>query len=180
MTQYPPRLLTLVTPPEYEPVTLAEAKLFLRVDGNEEDSLIADLITAARQKAEGWLRRSLLTQSWQLQQAYLPGQRIKLALGPIQEIESVSVTSFGQITSLTELQYEYIPESQELEIDSGLDADRITVIYSCGYADANKVPAPIRQGLLHALSHYYHHREASEGLSAEARRLLSDFREMRV
>lgn len=180
MTCYPPRLLTLVTPPEYEIITLAEAKLFLRVDGNEEDSLISDLITAAREKSEAWLRRSLLTQRWQLQQAFVPAQRVKLPLGPIQEIESVSTTRLGQTTTLTSLQYRYFPESQELEIDAGMDADRVTVTYISGYTDASKIPAAIRQGVLHTLSHYYHQRESAADLSAEAKRLMGDYREMRL
>lgn len=180
MTQYPPRLLTLVTPPEYEPLTLAEAKLFLRVDGSDEDRLILDLIVAARTKAEAWLRRSLLTQVWRLQQSYVPGLAIKLPLGPVQEVESVSVTRLGALTALTEEQYDYAPESQALTFEAGMDADRVTVTYACGYTDATKIPAPIRQALLHAVAHDYHHREAGGDLPAEARRILADYRELRV
>jgi len=44
--------LQLVTPPVDEPVTLAEAKLHLRVDFDEDDALILALISAARQAAE--------------------------------------------------------------------------------------------------------------------------------
>ncbi|MDG1286684.1 MAG: phage head closure protein [Rickettsiales bacterium] len=39
MTNYPPRRAVLVTPPASEPLTLAEIKLFLRVDGDVEDTL---------------------------------------------------------------------------------------------------------------------------------------------
>lgn len=40
-------------------ISLEEAKLYLRVDGNEEDTLITNFITAAEEICEGILRFSL-------------------------------------------------------------------------------------------------------------------------
>ena len=59
-----------MTPPTAEPVTLAEAKLHLRVDGTDEDTLITMLISSARTHAENVCRRSFMTQTWCL---YLDG-----------------------------------------------------------------------------------------------------------
>jgi hypothetical protein len=47
-----PRGLQLLTPPTAEPVTLAEAKLHMRVDIPDDDGLIQGLIVAARQYIE--------------------------------------------------------------------------------------------------------------------------------
>lgn len=47
-------------------MTLDEAKNHLRVDLNDDDSLITLLITTARQKAEAFTRRSFITQTWEL------------------------------------------------------------------------------------------------------------------
>lgn len=180
MTQYPPRLLTLVTPPEYEPLTLAEAKLFLRVDGSEEDTLISHLIAAAREKAEGWMRRSLLTQTWKLQQQYIAGQRIKLPLGVVQSIETVQAIRLGEAITIDEEGYDFYPESSEIAVEVGMDADRITVEYVAGYNDIGQIPAAIKQAILHIVAHYYHARETAEDMPAEAKRMLNDFREMRL
>ena len=53
----------IVTPPSVEPVTLAEAKLHLRVSITDDDALISSLITAARSVCETRLRRALCTQT---------------------------------------------------------------------------------------------------------------------
>ena len=58
--------LALVTAPASEPVTLVEAKAWARIDGDDEDDLITGLITSARQAAEEYLRRSLISQTWKL------------------------------------------------------------------------------------------------------------------
>ncbi|NIQ97610.1 MAG: hypothetical protein GWN87_28135 [Desulfuromonadales bacterium] len=56
----------LKTGPASEPVTLAEAKRYLKVTDTDDDDLINAMITGLREKAEGWLRRALITQTWTL------------------------------------------------------------------------------------------------------------------
>ena len=56
--------LFLVTGPATEPLTLAEAKSWLRVDGTTEDGLIQSLITSARLAVEAATNRLLIAQQW--------------------------------------------------------------------------------------------------------------------
>jgi uncharacterized phiE125 gp8 family phage protein len=58
--------LRLTQAPAVEPVTLAEAKLHLRVDDSTEDTLITMLISASRAHAENVCRRAFVTQKWLL------------------------------------------------------------------------------------------------------------------
>ncbi|MEQ1619683.1 MAG: head-tail connector protein, partial [Terricaulis sp.] len=53
--------ITILTPPASEPITLAEAKLFLRIDQTAEDPLITTLIAAAREAVEVACGRALIT-----------------------------------------------------------------------------------------------------------------------
>lgn len=65
--------LTLVTGPIAEPVTLAEVKLWARIDVAADDDLITALITAARRLLEQQYGRALLTQTWTLSLDEFPG-----------------------------------------------------------------------------------------------------------
>ena len=51
-------------PPSIEPVDLAYAKTFLRVDGTDEDALIASLIGMAREQVETMIGRTLIQRSY--------------------------------------------------------------------------------------------------------------------
>jgi hypothetical protein len=96
--------IQLVTPPAEEPVTLIEAKLHLRVDFDDDDTLIASLITAARQAAETLTGRQFITARWKQvldcfpgpslmgvpagQTFTLPGHAILLSKAPVQSVVS--------------------------------------------------------------------------------------------
>ncbi|UEM08069.1 head-tail connector protein (plasmid) [Skermanella rosea] len=53
----------VVTPPAVEPVTLEEAKLFLRLDGDDEDLMIQEMIVACREMAEQHTRRAFIART---------------------------------------------------------------------------------------------------------------------
>jgi len=108
--------LQLVTPPAQEPVSLAEAKQHLRVDGGDDDLLIGSLITAARQAAETKTGRQLITARWKLvldafpgsslmQSATgasfsLPGHAILLAKCPVQAVVSIEYLDMNGATQV--------------------------------------------------------------------------------
>ncbi len=66
--------IKLRSAPASEPVTLVEAKLHLRVDFADDDTLITMLIGAAREQAEALCNRALVTQSWDLYLDAFPRQ----------------------------------------------------------------------------------------------------------
>lgn len=114
-----------------EPVTLAEAKLHMRVDYPEDDSLIASLITAARLRAEVLLRQTLLLTTYDLYldafpcggggyyyrtirqmgpgPGWLPtggGGIIPLAMGPVNSVTSVKYVDIsGTLQTLSAATY---------------------------------------------------------------------------
>jgi hypothetical protein len=56
-----PYKLELVTPPATQPISLSEAKLYLRVDNNDEDAEITEMITA-----ENFCGIKFISQHWHL------------------------------------------------------------------------------------------------------------------
>lgn len=52
--------------PALEPVTLNEAKDFLRVNGDDDDALISELIVAARRAGEDFTRRTFIATTYKL------------------------------------------------------------------------------------------------------------------
>lgn len=85
--------LKLITPPVAEPLDLATAKLHLRVDQDDENTLITNLITTAREQVEHHTRRALVTQTWELILFNWPSkQYIELPLPPLQ---SASIKYYG-------------------------------------------------------------------------------------
>ena len=69
-------LVRVVTPPDTEPVAIDEQRDFMRVDGNYDDAVIGGLIATAREMAEFYLRRSLITRTLRAFLESFPGQGV--------------------------------------------------------------------------------------------------------
>lgn len=176
-------LLERIEAPASEPLTLEETKLYLRVDSDVEDSLIEDLIVAARMAAEQFLRQSLMMQSWKLAyDDYLP-EFVRLPMGPVTGVESVTVISRTGDEQVITDNYYYLNAARDMLIlDSVLFGHRVEVMYDTGYGDAADVPSPIRGGLLAHIAAMYDLRgeHAPHPLPDQAVRLYMPFREIRL
>lgn len=81
-----------LAPPLTEPVTLAEARQFLRLDQHDEDELLATLITAARLMIEAAAGRCLIEQPWRIVLDRWPASgEIRLPLSPIARVQEARV-----------------------------------------------------------------------------------------
>src|SRR5512139_1421702 len=79
----------LITAPTSEPVTLAEAKLQCRVDISTDDTLIGNLITAAREWCEAHDWRVYMPQTWELYLDDWPTlSTVEIPKPPLQSITS--------------------------------------------------------------------------------------------
>ena len=82
----------LIAGPAVEPLTLAEMRLYLRLDDSAEDDLVAALIKAARLLVEGACGRQLIAQTWRLAlNRWPPGRAVLLPLSPLLSVARVRV-----------------------------------------------------------------------------------------
>ncbi len=92
-------MLSLVTAPATEPLSLEEAKLHLRVTTDDEDGLIQSLIQTAREYVEQFTGRALLTQTWDLKlNSFGCEQALRLPKAPLQSVTSITYIDTGGTT----------------------------------------------------------------------------------
>lgn len=174
-------LLTRTVAPATEPVTLAEAKLYLRVDSSNEDALISDLIVAARMSAESYLKSSLITQSWKLvYNDYVDG-RLALPMPPVASITSVTIVARNGSSQVFSSNNYYLNAAKtKLVFDTPAIGFAIEILYSAGYGNAAQVPQPIKYGILAHIAAMYDERGliGQAEIPAQVSALYSPFREV--
>ncbi len=147
--EYQERLLTEASLPAEEPLTLAEAKLYLRVDHDEEDAAITQMIVAARQAAEHYLKRTLVSRQWKLIYACTLPMHVRLPMGPVTSVASMSVVDEDDVSATVDEELYALNASRtQLCISQAITGYRIEIIYTAGYGNAASVPASIKQGML--------------------------------
>lgn len=135
----------LVTPPAMLPVSLEEAKLHLKVEGDEENTLITGLLQAAVSHLDGWtgiLGRCLVEQTWRVSvDAFC--REIPLLLAPIIEVASVTWRNAdGQLSTVSDDEY-------LLEVDAGGNTSvrfRNSYAFPTGLYEAGAVSVTFKAG----------------------------------
>lgn len=165
--------LILVTGPTAEPVTLAEAKLHLRVDIDDDDDLIEALVAAAREYVERLCRPqvALISQTWKLVLDATPGDTVTLRPYPLQSVSSIKTTSDAGVEatySSSGYQVDTVSEPGRVRLKSGYSWPSTTlqalngfeVSFVAGFGDdPSDVPQQIRQAVLLLIGHWYENRE---------------------
>ena len=184
--------LKLKTAPTVEPVTLEEAKLHLKVDSADDNTLITALITTVRQLAERETKRAFITQIWQMYLDYAPAE-IRIPKPPLQSVVAITVLDEdGAETVVDDTTYdvdasENSPGRIRLKSGSSWPDHRgfasFIIELKAGYGDAaTDVPEALKQGLFVLMGHMYENRGAEGTVKArvhaleEARILFAPFK----
>lgn len=163
-------MIKVIVFPVTEPITLAETKLFCRIDGSVDDDLVTSLIIAARMYFEGQTDLRLVTQEIQDDRENFPDGYFYLE-GPVQlidKIEYIDENGDWQEWDLSEVQSDLISNPARFypadtysypSVLEGLGS--VSVTYVAGYGDAAAVPEIIKQSLKMMVSHWFNQRETS-------------------
>lgn len=165
--------LKRITPPDVEPVTLAEAKEQCLIVISDDDDKIARLITEAREAAEQFTRRAFVAQVWEAGYSCFPQQQFELAKAPLLAVISIKYTDdSGVEQTLPATDYTVDDFSEPALVIRPLSVSwpvltergtRVRVRFMAGYPmgegspsdDTENVPTPIRQAIkLHVREMY--------------------------
>ena len=169
--------VTRATGPAVEPLTVAEAKLHLRVDISDDDTYIGTLITAAREWVENYLDRTLITTQLILRAAEFPTEELELARPPMATAGTATAvvitytladtTTATLSTALYRVDRTTTPGNVAPVINGTWpsdvieDANAVAVTYWAGYGPTSaSVPATIRHAMLMLIGHWYDRRSA--------------------
>ena len=184
MTYCPPILtLTQTVAPAKEPITLPEAKEQVRVDINDTayDTDLAAFIAAARNAAEGYLNRQLITGTYTMTFEDFPSLRgpVSIPRPPVQSITSIAyIDGAGASQTLASSSYKlvigsaggYVIPDYQLEwpdIYNHELAENVTVTFVAGYGDdPSDVPETIRQAIRLLVADLFENREMQNAGSA--------------
>jgi uncharacterized phiE125 gp8 family phage protein len=175
--------------PTVEPITVAEAKIHLKVDGSDEDAYIRALIEAARTWVERHIDAALMPQTIEESWDCLPtdsAEKIMLRVWPVREIISVVyIDSVGVPATWLPINYVVNPRTVPVELAAAAgktwptvrdQAGAVVITYLAGHASAAQVPAPIKQAILLIVGELYEKREDSiKQLPTASERLLMTY-----
>lgn len=181
----------LISPPAIEPVSLAETRLWLRVDDASQDQLITSLITGARQTVEKLTRTVMITQGWRLiADDWPPGWIVDIPIAPLRMLDAIRIYDaqnvaqtlpaggWSQHTGVlsSRILFAQSPPQPEREI-AGIEID-----LTAGYGDApGDVPQPLRQAMLMLVAQAYENRGDANSTAGETvEHLIAPYRRMRL
>lgn len=182
------RHLKLITAPSVEPLTTTEAKDFARIGTTADDTLVDNLVKAARLQVEHYLGRSLVNTVWDLfiDAAPQPADRrsftsdvypvyglpaiVELSRSPVSAVASVNVTNDAGTESAVATTVYYTDLNREparviLKEDQSWPDHRdhgssMRIRYTAGYGSAaSDIPEAIRVAIRQLVATYYEHRE---------------------
>lgn len=190
--------INVTAQPGEEPVTVAEAKAHLNIPSatTDHDTYITNLVKAARQRAERFLNRAIVTQTIEYTVDEWPDEFI-LPRAPVQSITSVTyVDSDGNTQSFTDYQSDLTNQAMPMvkpAYNSSWPSARnqyssIKVTYVAGYGGGDSpstlssIPEPIRQAILLMVGTMFEYREEAvvgasvDDMPVTAENLLAPYR----
>lgn len=110
-----------MAPPAAEPVTTAEVKTYLRIDGDDFGQL-EGLIKSAREAAEKFQERAFIHQTWDLVLDKFPTMPLKIPRPPLVSVESVKYIDYKGV--------ERTWDSENYVVDVDSEPGRIALAYN--------------------------------------------------
>lgn len=178
--------MQLITEPVLEPVTLDDAKLFLRLDTADDDPVVITMAVASRRLVEQATRNCLLQQTWRFGFDGWPvcGQ-VRLPLAPLMSLTAVTVldaTGVRQPQALSNFSINGSGGASTIQVNGkppipAASTGGIQIDAMLGYGtSALAVPQPLRMAVLLILNRLYEMRGLDDSsIPAAAQALIAPY-----
>lgn len=173
------------TCPSGGPVTVAEAKTFLRVDTAADDDLIERLLEAATAWAETFTGRKFLTAACTRKGDAFDAAVIHLPWAPLVAVAAITyVDCAGTVQPLADTEYLVDTQAEPGRITPAWgktwpvprsQPNAVVITYTAGYGTADQVPSAIKSAILFIVAAWYADREAGD-VPMGAKNLLGPYR----
>lgn len=184
------RLFEVTEQPSVEPITVDEVKLWARIDGTDEDTVLSEMIKSIRRQVELYIHRSLIKQKIEMILDFWPDREVELPMGKIVSFEKIelldqdgNVTEYdsdnyylaGGIPDKVVIKYnEDVPDPQDV-------GDRMVggmkLIWYSGYGEtAADIPQTIKDAMKLWVTFVYENRVMNPKPPLECETLLRQFR----
>ena len=150
------RDVTTTVEPVSEPITLAQAKNYLKVDFNDDDDLITGLITSARLRLEKYAGVAMSARTLQVV-AYVD-EFIELPYAPLNNITKVEYWDSGSWVEMSLGEYYILGTTYKKIYMVANNRMEYRFTYTCGYTT---VPQPMITALYKLIADLYDYRESS-------------------
>ncbi len=161
--------LVLKTAPTTTPISLAEAKSFLRIDSDFDDdnTYITSLINVATSVVEEFTRRRLITQTFNIFYDEFPPY-IDLQIGEVASVTHIKYyDESNALQTLASSNYDVdtkirpgrIYQSEDGDFPNTFDRPNAVEVEFVVGASASDIPAPIIQGIFIIIGRYYENRQ---------------------
>lgn len=150
------RDVTTLVEPVSEPISLSEAKNYLRVDFDDDNDLITSLIPAARIRLEKYAGVAMSPRTLQVV-AYVD-EFIELPYAPLNTITSVEYWGGDAWVAMSVGDYNVIGSTYKKIYMVANSQMEYRFTYTCGYTT---LPSPMKTALYKLLADLYDYRESS-------------------
>lgn len=136
--------INILNQSKIEPITLEDAKAYLRLDSDYENNNLIQIIKTTREAAEQYLRCSLIPKELLLVLSSNVNRKITLPYGPVIKIKSIILYNAGGGEDILDPKF-YILNEDVVSFKIDISHQNIKIIYDAGYQE---ILSSIKQGML--------------------------------
>lgn len=183
-----PLRLQAVTLPKSKPVTIEQAKAHARIDEDDDQTLVEDLIATATRLAENYTRRAIMQQTWKMfLDAWPACGYVELPKAPLIGVTHIKTYDDSDVATTFDSVAYYVDTATKpgrITLRStgswptaARVANGIEIQFVCGYGvlhDPALVPDDIKRGILSLIAWLYEHRGDADQEPPESAYALLD------